>query len=362
MNADRLRELLDTNQKMLVVDVRPAEQRNEWHIPGSIHIDAYKRLNEGDMSVLDEVQIPDGAKVVTVCAAGRTSRIASDEFQKRGIEAYSLEGGMKAWSLSWNTAKLDIQNQEVSVIQIRRTGKGCLSYLVYSAGSALIIDPSVDPEVYGQLLDENQLQLEYVLETHTHADHLSRAKILADRYHAQLLLPGGSKVVFPFEPVKDGAVLQLNAVSLQAVYTPGHTYDSTSYLLNGQSLFTGDTLFTDSIGRPDLKSSEEEAKVKSKALYSSLKRLFELNPEVVVLPGHTSRPAPFDGIMIQTTIGEAKSNIEITKLGEEEFVSEILKRIPPTPENYLQIVESNILGESTLNTELEAGANRCAIS
>lgn len=362
MSSEKLRELLEQKKDVLVLDVRPIEQQNEWYIPGSIHLDAYKSLNEGDMSLLDGVQVTNNTKVITVCAAGRTSQIASDELKKRGIDAYSLEGGMKSWSPAWNTAKMDIQNQEVSIIQVRRTGKGCLSYLIYSGGSAIIIDPSVDPEVYGKLLNDHQLQLEYVLETHTHADHLSRAKMLADRFRAKLLLPNGSKVAFPFTSIGDGAGIQLNAIYLQAISTPGHTYDSTSYLLNESVLFTGDTLFTDSIGRPDLKSSAEEAKLKAGALYNSLKRLFDLNEDIVVLPGHMSKPAPFDGITIQTTLGEAKKNIELTKLEEEAFISEILKRIPPTPENYLQIIESNLLGEPNLNTDLEAGANRCAIN
>ena len=84
--------------------------------------------------------------------------------------------------------------------------------------------------------------------------------------------------------------------------------------------------------------------------------------DVIFLPGHTSKPAEFDGLVIQTTIGKAKKDIEIIRLEEEQFVNEILKRISPTPENYLEIVESNLAWSSILNTELEAGANRCAIN
>lgn len=79
--------------------------REEWQIPGSHYVDAYKRLNEGDNSVLDEIDIPDNTKVVTVCAMGRTSQIASEALRKKGIEAYSLEGGMRAWSSAWNVAE-----------------------------------------------------------------------------------------------------------------------------------------------------------------------------------------------------------------------------------------------------------------
>jgi len=363
ITADHLSELLSAKDSgLIVIDVRPAEQRNEWYIPGSIHIDAYKDLNEGNMSVLDQVQVSDHTKVVTVCAAGRISQIAADELRKRGVESYSLVGGMKAWSLAWNIAELSLKDIQLSVIQIRRTGKGCLSYLIASGTSAIIVDPSVDIEVYEHLLTENKLQLHAVFETHTHADHLSRACILADKFEAKLMLPAASKVVFPYSMIHDGDTLNLNTISLRAIATPGHTFDSTSYLLNGKVLFTGDTLFSDSIGRPDLKSTEEEAKVKSTALFHSLKRLLTLSNDIIVLPGHTSKPPEFDGLVIQTTIGKAKKDIEIIRLEEDQFVNEILKRIPPTPENYLEIVESNLAWSSILNTELEAGANRCAIN
>src|SRR5687767_10136920 len=102
VDAEQLRTWLEAGKDVVVLDVRPKEQREEWQIPGSIYIDAYQRLNANDPSVLDEVTIPENVPVVTVCAAGRTSTIAANQLRKKGIEAYSLEGGMKAWSMAWN--------------------------------------------------------------------------------------------------------------------------------------------------------------------------------------------------------------------------------------------------------------------
>ena len=124
VNAEQLRTWLETNKDVVVLDVRPKDQREEWQIPGSIYLDAYKRLNAGDNSVLDEITIPENTPVVTVCAAGRTSQIAANALRKKGLEAYSLEGGMKGWTLAWNTAEIDFGNFQI--IQVRRTGKGCL--------------------------------------------------------------------------------------------------------------------------------------------------------------------------------------------------------------------------------------------
>jgi rhodanese-related sulfurtransferase len=172
IDSNTLREWLDDKENVIVVDVRPQEQREEWHIPGSIYIDAYKRLNNGDASVLDELDIPENAKVVTVCAAGRTSQIASDELRKRGADSYSLEGGMKGWSLAWNTAELSLGG--LTIVQVRRTGKGCLSYIIASMGEAIVIDASLDVEVYLRISKERGWKIKYVLDTHIHADHLSR--------------------------------------------------------------------------------------------------------------------------------------------------------------------------------------------
>ena len=141
IGAETLRIWLEEKQPVFVLDVRPKEQREEWQIPGSFYLDAYKRLNSGDPSVLDEISIPKNTKVVTVCAAGRTSEIAASELRKRGIEAYSLEDGMKGWSLAWNTAYKKFG--EFEVWQVRRTGKGCLSYIITSNNDAIIIDASL---------------------------------------------------------------------------------------------------------------------------------------------------------------------------------------------------------------------------
>ena len=117
ITAETLQTWLEKDEPVFILDVRPKEQREEWQIPESHYLDAYKRLNEGDNSVLDEIEIPENSKVVTVCAAGRVSQLASNALRKKGIEAYSLEGGMKSWSKSWNTSSVPCPcNQTVGTV------------------------------------------------------------------------------------------------------------------------------------------------------------------------------------------------------------------------------------------------------
>jgi glyoxylase-like metal-dependent hydrolase (beta-lactamase superfamily II)/rhodanese-related sulfurtransferase len=362
VSADELRTMLENKDRVVVLDVRPREQREEWQIPGSIYVDAYKRLNANDPTVLDEVEIPTDTKVVTVCAAGRTSQIAANELRKKGIEAYSLEGGMKDWSLAWNTAWQQFDN--FSVGQVRRTGKGCLSYFIVSGKEAIIIDASLPVEVYAQLTKQHQLSVKYVIETHIHADHLSRSKELAEYFQAPLYLPTPNKVQFAFNPITDDTVFTIGSIVLQSIPTPGHTLESFSFYIDNKILFTGDTLFTNGVGRPDLKSTTEESRGKAKLLFHSLQSLLSLPANVVIFPAHTNSPSAFDNHLIQTTIGEAKKNIPMLSNNEEEFINQLLQKIPPTPPNYLSIVEKNITGnyDGINPVDLEAGANRCAVS
>src|SRR5947208_5317054 len=148
ISTEGLRELLERGAPVTVLDVRPAAERAEWAIPGSIHVDAYNALKANDPHALDKVAFPSTGPVVTVCAAGKTSLIAAQQLQTRGIAALSLEGGMKAWSLAWNRAEVPLPASKARVIQLRRTGKGCLSYLLGSEGMAAVIDPSLAAKVY----------------------------------------------------------------------------------------------------------------------------------------------------------------------------------------------------------------------
>ena len=362
VDAETLRTWLENNEPVFVLDVRPPSQREEWQIPGSHYLDAYKRLNEGDHSVLNEIEIPINAKIVTVCAAGRTSLIASDVLNEKGFDAASLEGGMKAWSKAWNVALKQFPDFEV--LQIRRTGKGCLSYIIFSNKEAIIIDASLPVEVYEELVHQHDLSVKYVIETHIHADHLSRSKQAADLFNASLFLPIPNKVQFDHKRITEDSTFTVGAITLKSIATPGHTFESYSFYIENEVLFTGDTLFTNGVGRPDLKADTAESQTKAGLLFHSLKRLVSLPDNVLILPAHTNKPVNFDGTLIASTIGEVKKSILLVNSNENDFINALLSKIPPTPANYLSIVEKNLTGNfsESDSTDLEAGANRCAIS
>ncbi len=269
---------------------------------------------------------------------------------------------MRSWSLAWNTAQTTIS--DCQVVQVRRTGKGCLSYIVESQSEAIVIDASVDPDVYVQLLRERGWRLVAVADTHIHTDHLSRSRQLAHLEGAALLLPTQNRAQYPFRPVADGDRIAFGSTAVVAVRTPGHTEESTTYLLDYTAAFTGDTLFLNSVGRPDLEGgTRQELASRARLLHMSVSRLLQLPEATQVFPGHVSEAIPFDGRMLSTTVGTVRDTVALARLEEAAFVQAVLARIPPNPPNHSRIVEFNERGELPGDpSELEAGANRCAIA
>jgi len=128
-----LRQWLEEKRPVTVLDVRLDEDRAQWSIPGSVHVNAYEALKAGQCDVFSRIPLPVGVPVVTVCNRGIVSQIAAKQLVEAGVPAVSLLGGMQAWSLAWNISKMGLSLMRI--IQVRRTGKGCLSYLLFSGRS-----------------------------------------------------------------------------------------------------------------------------------------------------------------------------------------------------------------------------------
>jgi glyoxylase-like metal-dependent hydrolase (beta-lactamase superfamily II) len=301
--------------------------------------------------------------VITVCNAGRVSQTAAAILADRGFDARSLVGGMKAWSLAWNTAEIPLEDSTVRVVQVRRTGKGCLAYVVGSGDEAAVIDPSLPTEIYVDLARRHGWDVRYVLETHIHADHLSRAKELASQTGAVLLLPTQGRARFPFTALAEGDRIRIGNATITAIHTPGHTGESTSYVLNAAAVFTGDSVFTNGVGRPDLHANAEAGRHRARALFHSLLRLLELPSNMLVLPAHTSEPIAFDEQPVCASVREVARWLSAWLTSESGFVERVTSKLPPTPPNFVRIVELNESGNipDIDPTDLEAGANRCAV-
>src|SRR5688572_5605924 len=119
IDVTTLRDWLDEGRPVTVVDVRSADARAEWSIPGSIHVDAYAELKQGLPGPLAVDNFAPDTPIVTVCNAGKMSEVAADALTERGLDARSLVGGMKAWSLAWNAARVFLIDARAQIMQIR---------------------------------------------------------------------------------------------------------------------------------------------------------------------------------------------------------------------------------------------------
>src|SRR5579859_3197338 len=278
IDVSTLANWLNEKRTVIILDVRPKSEREEWSIPGSIHVDVYDKLKANNQTGFDDLKTNKGTPVVTVCTAGKTSLKAAEVLKQKGFDVYSLEGGMKAWNFAWNIAETTLHG--VKIIQVRRSAKGCLSYVIGSENEAIVIDASVDPKVYLDIVKANSWSIKYVTDSHVHADYLSRTRELANASLAKHVLIDEAKVEYPFTPVKNREQIKFGSATLEVIHTPGHTLESTSFRLGDDALFTGDTLFVDGVGRPDLKGDQDEAIKRSKLLYRSLDQLLGMNPNI----------------------------------------------------------------------------------
>ncbi len=202
ITSTELQKWLKEDKEVCILDVRPEEERREWYIPESDHADIYNELKSGDTNPFKGIDLPDDRPVVTVCGAGKTSLTAAEKLRERDIEAYSLEGGMKAWNFAWDSAEMKLDD-DLTLLQVRRLAKGCLSYMIGSGNEAVVIDASLDPEVYMQLAGERGWTITRVMDTHLHADYVSRTRELAEATGADHLLYHEADVEYTFTPVKD---------------------------------------------------------------------------------------------------------------------------------------------------------------
>jgi len=182
------------------------------------------------------------------------------------LEAKSLAGGMVAWMNLTVPRVLDPPEGLDRLIQFDRMGKGCLGYLLVNGGEAIIVDPPLQFDAYLEALEEIGATLVGVADTHVHADYVSGAVPLAQRfevpYHlhpADAVYPyDGTPGRIAFHPISDGDTVEFGNTAMRVMHTPGHTEGSVTFLVEDRIALTGDFLFVESIGRPDLGGKEEE--------------------------------------------------------------------------------------------------------
>jgi hydroxyacylglutathione hydrolase len=256
-------------------------------------------------------------------------------------------------------------------MKIEQIYTGCLAhgaYFIESNGEAAVIDPLREVQPYIDKANNNGAKIKYVFETHFHADFVSGHVDLAQKTGADIVFgPTTMQMGFDAIVATDGQEFQIGAVKIRAIHTPGHTMESTCYLLIDESgneiaIFTGDTLFIGDVGRPDLaqKVIAELTQEKLAAhLYDSIhNKLMPLSDDLIVYPGHGAGSACGKKMSKETydTLGnQKKTNYALQPMSKEKFIEEVLTGLTPPPGYFPGNVMMNIQGYESVDSVLTRG-------
>jgi glyoxylase-like metal-dependent hydrolase (beta-lactamase superfamily II)/rhodanese-related sulfurtransferase len=366
---------LEAGDELQVLDVRaperlaagvvsPVPPERFHNIPGS------KLVAMADPS--DAGLRPD-EEVVVVCGRGNDSLRVAAWLTVAGYEAKSLAGGIASWMHLSLPRPLTPPDGFDRLIQFDRPGKGALGYLLVSDDQAIAVDVSRFPEPWLAEAKSAGARITAVMDTHVHADYVSGGPDLAAELHvpwylhpADMVYPyDGTPGALPFTPVREGEVLQIGRGTIRVLHTPGHTEGSVTLLAADGAAMTGDFLFVESIGRPDLAGRTKEW---SEQLWESANRaLTEWDGDWLVLPCHYAADSERgeDRSVGRELERLRSSNEALVRANDREaFVGWVNSHQAPAPEAYPRIKAINVglveVGPAEADL-LEAGKNECAI-
>lgn len=370
MTAQEVTRRILQKEELFILDVRNESDFLDWKIEGEsvqvVNI-PYFDLLDGVDPALDK--IPEDKTLLVVCAKEGSSKYIAELIAEAGRgPIYYLEGGMKSWSEYLEPVKVADLSGGGELYQFVRIGKGCLSYMVISEGEAAIIDSNRMVDQYEQFMQARGIKLVHTIDTHLHADHISGGRALAQKYEATYHLPpkDATGVTFDYSRLEEGKNIQVGkeAIIVQPHYSPGHTIGSTSFIVDNRFLLSGDILFIESIGRPDLAGlAQDWVGDLRNTLYSRYKLLSE---ELVVLPAHFGKVTEFgDRGLVSGRLGDLyKENPGLNIQDEELFRKMVTENLPPQPNAYQEIRQTNmgkINPDEEEQREMEIGPNRCAV-
>jgi len=220
---------------------------------------------------------------------------------------------------------------------------GCASYLIGDpdAGEAVVVDPAYAIEQYLEAAEQEGLRLVRVLETHTHADHVSGHGRFALEHGLPISIHPAAEPEFSFDPLEDGQLLEVGARRIRVVHTPGHRPEHCAFVVDEEAALTGDSLFIGDAARPDL---AVEAREGAQALFHSLHRLVALPDATTVYPGHVAGSlcgTAMSPAHSSTIAAERASNHALAFEDEEEFVNDAASVTTPRPPTTARVVALN---------------------
>ena len=344
------------SDEVFLLDVREPMEYSEFKIPGAVNIPLGEMFSP---QVKDK--LPKDKKIVTICSHGNRSMIAAMALAQKGIEATSLTGGMSLWNQVLNDT-IAVKAEDLTIIQVEKVGKGCLSHIVGSGGEAAVIDPTHPASRYQEFAKKYGLKITKVLDTHQHADHVSATRELASATGATLYYSAKEEYKIDSEKLDEAAELQIGSKKLKVIHTPGHTAGSMTYIVDDKYVFSGDIIFVEGIGRPDLRDKAEEF---AGQLYDTLhNKILALPDFAKIFPTHHGEGVEPTENGVFYTRPEMAKKLPLLNLPKDEFVKKVVSITTPRPMNYGMVIKVNkgtIPPNPMMIPDLEMGPNRCSV-
>jgi glyoxylase-like metal-dependent hydrolase (beta-lactamase superfamily II) len=370
--AENLFEWLTKHEEFLLLDVRNDVEFGRFKVEGPYPIDMINVPYVEFIEMEDEsvAKVPNGKKVRIVCAKEGSAKYVGELLIKHGHEDVGyLEAGINAWGNLLAPIRV-AQEENYDLYQFRRPGKASCSYGLISGKEMVVFEPAKNFQFYLDFAKEKGCTISKTIETHRQADYISGSEMLHRVANVEIVAPekdfNGAR--FPYTPARGGDKLRLGSSGpeIEVIHTPGHTPGSTCYRIDSKYLVSGDTIFIQSIGRPDLGGMAEAW---SELLFNTMTDiLLKLDDDTIVLPGHYIEWKEADENMVfAATMGAIrKDNAEIYSIADKTAFYEFIRaNMRKQPEEYAKIREINaglLEADEEEREIMDFGKNECAAS
>lgn len=370
-DASELFHWLTIKENVVILDVRNEDDFKRFKVespyPMEMHNISYIDFMETEEESV--AKVPAGRPIRVVCSKEGSAKYVGEILEKHGFSDVGfLTGGIKTWG-NLLVPKTVYIGDDYELYQFIRPGKASCSYGLLTNGQIMLFDPSRNIDFYIDFAREKNCKIIKTFETHLQADYIAGSRMIAEKTGAEFWANN-----YDFNhaktnhlPLVEGAVHTFagGGPEVLVIFTPGHTPGSTTYQIDNHHLISGDMIFIESIGRPDLGGKAVEwAGIE----FQSLKKIKKLDESLIVLPGHfINWIEANDDLIFALPLGDVKKrNEQIYKIDQKEnFVQFIKDNIRAQPEEYatIRLVNANLKQVDADEQEvLDLGKNECAAS
>ena len=356
---------------IVVVDVRNDKDFSRFHVESPypfsmLNVSYYDFMEVEEESV---ARVPKDCSIRIICAKEGSAKYVAEILEKHGYSDVGyLAGGIKTWG-NLLVPKLIKTGSDYELYQFIRPGKASCSYGLLSGKEMMLFDPSRNIDFYLDFAAAKGCMITKTFETHLQADYIAGSRAIARKTGAVFYANDGDfkTSANPYTTLKDGEEFSfsLGGPKVRVLFTPGHTPGSTSFLVDERYLISGDMVFINSVGRPDLGG---KAEAWASMLFDSIQKIKQLDPALMVLPGHYMIWEEATAELVFTlSLGEVlKRNQQIYDIeNPSDFFAFIQSNMRPQPEEYatIRLVNANLREEEEdKQEELDLGKNECAAS